>query len=480
MAAHCSNHIRVRLHFDYPPPAVVDCRMCWLLVDLNTCRMVSDLESIIRDKFEFSRQSIINLFIDDCYLLHTESIYVVRDNDRLRVKVDCVSHLNGKLSENCKSRQRLNKPNLSGEKVTCVEWMGKKRKKNCEEILEVDINKRPLLEEHNDLKNKRLKKKRQKVEGNGLIATDHPAFSLPPNHKDQPNSKVKKIPRQSKSQNTQSPSYNRNGCVQDDAPNATGPSLLAKVSSASKIPSRTLPAKKCSPSSSDTDSSDEDDTVDPKPKNKDSTDAKLRLNQNSSHKQLNCAQKKHSSASVTPSDQIATSQESCDINGFGDLANPQPSQQQSLSVSRDHQYFVFHEFDNVIIFHVQLGPLKCTGIGEISFVSLFTSQDYSAMPLLAAPPQVGQKIAFKVNSFFSLHELNGIISFSKGKIVSFDPTTKQIERELLSTVQAPSEPGKFDLVYQNPDGSETVEYALSRGSRVTERWESLLEPRLMI
>ncbi|XP_019752990.1 coilin [Hippocampus comes] len=444
MAAHCSNHIRVRLHFDYPPPAVVDCRMCWLLVDLNTCRMVSDLESIIRDKFEFSRQSIINLFIDDCYLLHTESIYVVRDNDRLRVKVDCVSHLNGKLSENCKSRQRLNKPNLSGEKVTCVEWMGKKRKKNCEEILEVDINKRPLLEEHNDLKNKRLKKKRQKVEGNGLIATDHPAFSLPPNHKDQPNSKVKKIPRQSKSQNTQSPSYNRNGCVQDDAPNATGPSLLAKVSSASKIPSRTLPAKKCSPSSSDTDSSDEDDTVDPKPKNKDSTDAKLRLNQNSSHKQLNCAQKKHSSASVTPSDQIATSQESCDINGFGDLANPQPSQQQSLSNEAES-----------------------------------TSQDYSAMPLLAAPPQVGQKIAFKLLELTENYTPE-VSEYKKGKIVSFDPTTKQIERELLSTVQAPSEPGKFDLVYQNPDGSETVEYALSRGSRVTERWESLLEPRLMI
>lgn len=84
MAAHGNNFIRVRLYFDYPPPAVVDCRMCWLLVDLNTCRVVADLESLIRNKFEFSRGSILSLFIEDCYLPHTESVHVVRDNDSVR------------------------------------------------------------------------------------------------------------------------------------------------------------------------------------------------------------------------------------------------------------------------------------------------------------------------------------------------------------------------------------------------------------
>lgn len=32
---------------------------------------------------------------------------------------------------------------------------------------------------------------------------------------------------------------------------------------------------------------------------------------------------------------------------------------------------------------------------------------------------------------------------------------------------APVEPGKFDLVYQNPDGTERVEYAVSRDARVS-------------
>lgn len=91
MAANSNSFIRVRLHFDYPPPAVVDCRMCWLLLDLNTCRVVADLESIIREKFEFSPRSILNLFIEDCYLPHTEHIFVVRDNDSVRCACfDCL------------------------------------------------------------------------------------------------------------------------------------------------------------------------------------------------------------------------------------------------------------------------------------------------------------------------------------------------------------------------------------------------------
>lgn len=83
--------------------------------------------------------------------------------------------------------------------------------------------------------------------------------------------------------------------------------------------------------------------------------------------------------------------------------------------------------------------------------------------------------------------------------MSFDAATKQIELELhnasrgvaysslraknetthsdfyslfkpalnvCASSSAPVEPGKFDLVYENADGTETVEYAVSRDSRV--------------
>lgn len=105
--------------------------------------------------------------------------------------------------------------------------------------------------------------------------------------------------------------------------------------------------------------------------------------------------------------------------------------------------------------------------------------DYSSMPLLAGPPQVGQKIAFKLLELTENYTPE-VSEYKEAKIVSFDPASKQIELELLTASQAPVEPGKFDLVYQNADGSEVVEYAVDRSSWVTERWDSLLEPRLII
>ncbi|RXN31513.1 coilin-like protein [Labeo rohita] len=106
-------------------------------------------------------------------------------------------------------------------------------------------------------------------------------------------------------------------------------------------------------------------------------------------------------------------------------------------------------------------------------------RDYTALPLLAAPPAVGQKIAFKLLELTENYTPE-VSDYKEGKIIAFNPQTKMMELEMLSRPQAPAEPGKFDLVYQNPDGSERVEYAVTHGSQLTERWDSLLEPRLIV
>lgn len=84
MAASSLNAVRVRLYFDYPPPSMPDCRMSWVLVDLNKCRVVADLCSVIRQKFDYSRKTVLDLFIENCFLPPAESIYLVRDNDSIR------------------------------------------------------------------------------------------------------------------------------------------------------------------------------------------------------------------------------------------------------------------------------------------------------------------------------------------------------------------------------------------------------------
>uniref|UniRef100_A0A8C0EIZ7 Coilin n=1 Tax=Bubo bubo TaxID=30461 RepID=A0A8C0EIZ7_BUBBB len=92
-------------------------------------------------------------------------------------------------------------------------------------------------------------------------------------------------------------------------------------------------------------------------------------------------------------------------------------------------------------------------------------RDYSVLPLLAAPPQVGERIAFK-----------------EGKIISWNADKKQIELEILSSSagQSAKEPGKFDLVYQSADGAELIEYAVPQDTKITESWDALIEPRLIV
>ncbi|KAJ8336081.1 hypothetical protein SKAU_G00394240, partial [Synaphobranchus kaupii] len=106
-------------------------------------------------------------------------------------------------------------------------------------------------------------------------------------------------------------------------------------------------------------------------------------------------------------------------------------------------------------------------------------RDYQSMPLLAAPPQVGQKIAFKLLELTENYTPE-VSDYKEGRIMGIDPSTNQIELQLLTSAPAPAEPGKFDLVYEHADGSASVEYAVSRTSQLTERWDSLLEPRLIV
>ncbi|XP_067426524.1 coilin [Thunnus thynnus] len=542
MAVNSNNFIRVRLYFDYPPPAVVDCRMCWLLVDLNRCRVVADLESIIRDKFEFSRRNILNLFLEDCYLPHTESIYVVRDNDSLRVKVDCLTWVNGHSShpdissENCRKRQRPTEEDGTGENGVNAEWRKKKRKKRSEESLEGHAKQTSGDEKNKkSLGNKTEKKKRKKAEENGPTATPKPAASTKkiPASVEQPVKSTKKPPvAQAKTQNASSSDSSSSSSEEDEAPKkpaAKKPATkaLSSTPAASKAPPNPKPAQTKLPppssSSSETDSSSDEATsakIPPKTKPLTSLTPKLRGSDNShSQQSTNSAQKQGSGVAVPPRNKIGEQQESCNANDEEEieLIIRRPVQQPVRGVGNQSSWrghgrgrgrldgfgggvgpggrgrgrgevrggFRGHSSNSEFSYDGAKEPSAHTDLLSNMSVVLQNGvesapkKDYSSMPQLAAPPQVGQKIAFKLLELTENYTPE-VSEYKEGKIVSFDPTTKQIELELLNASRAPVEPGKFDLVYQNPDGSERVEYAVSRESCVTERWDALLEPRLII
>lgn len=106
-------------------------------------------------------------------------------------------------------------------------------------------------------------------------------------------------------------------------------------------------------------------------------------------------------------------------------------------------------------------------------------KDYSLLPLLAAAPQVGEKIAFKLLELTSDYSPD-VSDYKEGKILSHNPETQQVDIEILSSLPAMKEPGKFDLVYHNENGTEVVEYAVTQEKRITVFWRELIDPRLIV
>ncbi|XP_031675829.1 coilin [Oncorhynchus kisutch] len=651
MAASNTNVIRVRLYFDYPPPSVSDCRMCWVLVDLNKCRVVADIASVIREKFDFSRRSILSLFIEDCYLPHTESIYVVRDNDSIRVKVDTLTLSSGSQSNTSVVKSKKRRRDAEEEEPTqnrvSEEWKKKKRKKESQEA---DSNQAAVEERRKEDK----KKQKQKKNKDKKVATKTTASSTgpsptsstgpPPTSSTGPPPTVVKADKNTKkapaatavSVNGKATAKTPNGETDDSsdssesseeevAPSKTPMQKLPpKSHSASSTPPVTskatpvvkprVPIKKPrTPPSSDSDSSDSsgDDasskatTGKPPVKNQTplskpaatppttiptgsgagprdkttpsrpslpssgprtsgspgqranapgpgSTPAVQKAHRRpESPGSTPAVQKAHrrpespgsSSSSSEEEIQLVIKQpglgmgivpamaaqptwrgrgsprgvERGGVRGRGDGGQswggggrgvrgewdrgPRGGDRggewdrgsrggrggrggDSGTGGGDNAGFYFNYEGGQRQQTPQPPSYQKDSLNNSSVVFQNPSEsvpkrDYSEMPLLAAPPQDGQKIAFKLLELTENYTPE-VSEYKEGKIIHFDHSTKQIELELLSAYQAPVEPGKFDLVYQNADGSESVEYAVSRGSRVTERWDSLLEPRLVV
>ncbi|NXI50617.1 COIL protein, partial [Chloroceryle aenea] len=108
-------------------------------------------------------------------------------------------------------------------------------------------------------------------------------------------------------------------------------------------------------------------------------------------------------------------------------------------------------------------------------------RDYTVLPLLAAPPQVGERIAFKR---LELTE-NYCPEVSDYKVLFFSPPLIHSQKccsifvNFFITLVA-KEPGKFDLVYQSADGAELIEYAVPQDTKITVSWDTLIEPRLIV
>uniref|UniRef100_A0A8C2BNS1 Coilin p80 n=1 Tax=Cyprinus carpio TaxID=7962 RepID=A0A8C2BNS1_CYPCA len=495
MATSSLNTVRVRLYFDYPPPATPECRMCWLLVDLNKCRVVADLSSIIKEKFGYSRRTILDLFIEDCYLPPTESIYIVRDNDSIRVKVSSAVYINGEVVyQNTEEYNSKTKKRGREGETQISEGLSKKKKRE-----DAQINGSAPAEDAKKKKKKKKKKKEVKESATTQKNTETPS-STKNNRKgvtaaptsDKTIRARTQQPKSSSSESSEDESHNKapppkpkpNTSSSDDTekPKSNVPvqslPVTPKLSSkTSKLPLQTPQRRESSTDSSSSSSSS--------PSQARTTAKKSQVTTPPSSA---TAQSVSSSVSKEPQDKAESSDSEAseielvikkpNLQGMGlKIAGVSPGVSEAAGRDRGHTRGQERGRGR--------GANRGSGRGGFGRAKGTPwKQDFHHNYENGERQKQNDSLT---NESFILQLLEltenytpEVSDYKEGKIIAFNPQTKVLELELLSQPQASAEPGKFDLVYQNPDGSESVEYAVTHGSQLTERWDSLLEPRLIV
>ncbi|KAM4822583.1 coilin isoform X1 [Urocitellus parryii] len=561
-----SETVRLRLQFDYPPPATPHCTVFWLLVDLNRCRVVTDLISLIRQRFGFSSGALLGLYLEGGLLPPAESARLVRDNDCLRVKLEereipetsvVVSNGDDIPLPSRKAKKRAYKLEEDEESELGCRYSKKQWKKqdnnNINEKV-VDLEPKavteqtgrkkgkrknkatccPVDEEEEDTK-KRTQKKKEKYENKKQTKNS----KCPKAQMSKEGITQKYSPQKGSAKNSLVKVRRKGGGVTSskDSPNSSSESESSSSpdSNSDDISNVTLEVRNSSEKLS-TELSKEGPFTKNTVVNKlvakaaiTTSKGKIRASSSSSDSASD-SEEKHIVSKSTPeyaTDFLKTvglfSGRGCpgpgltvqtpssigwkfwESNTSKQAPGPLPSVSLPTSLGRGwgrgedllswkgtrgrgmrgrgrgrgHAVSCVLNTSTEYQKQQQLNEIVTNSSTIIQNPVAIHKKDYSLLPLLAAAPQVGEKIAFKLLELTSDYSPD-VSDYKEGKILSHNPETQQVDIEILSSLPALKEPGKFDLVYHNENGTEIVEYAVTQERKITVFWRELIDPRLIL
>ncbi|XP_066188522.1 coilin [Sylvia atricapilla] len=578
--------MRLRLMFDHPPPASPGCALCWLLLEPGQARLVTDLLSLIRHRFGFSRRARLSLFLQGALLPPAESARLVRDNDSLRVKLeeivgDDYEEVDDGFIYTTKEDKKRHRHKQDEEEFSRNESKHKRKKKKEKHNLEYSSCREETSVDTWDSQKRYTKRKRkEEVRGRNRLAEGKEETSTSHSKKMKKTEREKQLATKKKDEKQTEVAASKITLEQANE----SFSLTSGKSSAKKITTESrkkrVGASDSSSTSSDSDSSELNAKENksshkpvvvtlPKDKYQAASDSDVNTNKvtvksNTETTKTAISKKTQSSSSdsdsstedenVTPAQDSTTKEKSVPNHVVAVKAStkaPKAKSSSSESDSSDSDTLVIKKsaagagLRNSIVrnctkqlpasvqgLFASPGRGRGHGMGEDNFwrgprgrgfrgmmrghgrganpgffynyssegqkqrqlneAATNTSvlvqnpveipkRDYSVLPLLAAPPQVGERIAFKRLELTENYSPE-VSDYKEAKIISWNAENKQIELEILSTSagQFAKEPGKFDLVYQNADGVELIEYAVPQDTKITESWDALIEPRLIV
>ncbi|XP_078258046.1 coilin isoform X2 [Rhinoraja longicauda] len=587
--------LRLRLAFEYPPPRLPAARLCWLLLPAEQCRVVADLESVIRRRLGFNRRARLHLYLDGALLPPNESALLVRDNDCLRVKQE-------ELTDGLRAGGGSDGlPGSSSKRERPVESEGRERKKRrtvggkseeqcmpCSEdqcaasseeqsvpcsngavfhanaarcrkrktVAEVEVK-------HNVRKTHKLKKRKDKC-SKEQERMEPPSKGAAVSRSSQGAQQSGRSRCNDAESDSESPSAEASGCQQltngerghcsvnsdrgvqhnvaapcSSRENAAHHNVAATSSGRVRKAQRITAARNVRETGvqhniaapcSDRERKDQRIAA---ASNVRETGVQHNIaapcsDKESVHRASTAAgsldsESEEPSMPLNPAPAIAAPCASpgaargagwegpgcARIAGPGDAQGRLPAPPPVPTCARGRGYGRGRG-RSISSFPQpgagdwpRQGPFRGRGRGAPPPINGWpkpgewqdptpgprgTTQrgpgpphrDYSTMPLLAAPPQLGERIAFKVLEL-SDNYTPEISDYKEGRVVWWDAATGEVELSVDTQPPEPSkEPGKFDLIYQSENGEAVVEYAVTREPQMTRAWSSLVEPRLII
>ncbi|XP_073091502.1 coilin [Manis javanica] len=553
-----SETVRLRLQFDYPPPATPHCTAFWLLVDLNRCRVVTDLISLIRQRFGFSSGALLGLYLEGGLLPPTESARLVRDNDCLRVKLEeqrvaenPVGVSNGDSTHLLPRKAKKRAFELEEDEEAELGYRNsKKHWKSQENNSETMLDLEPKVVTHQSVRKKN--KRKSKAAWNVVDGEEATKRKAPKKKEKCGYKKQTKNPKSSKSQTV------KEWAAQNCSSSKGSPARNSFVKARKKVgvgihvkdsPSYSSESESNHESTSDGLSSvtvevgNSSEKVSAELSKEGPSTKNTTANKGATKTDLNATAIKGqttrtSSSSSESDDQCVTLKSALEraadfrktVGLFTGCPGPGPSSQPpntagwKYSDSKGGRQAPgppnvtlptslgrgWGRGENLLSWKGARGRgMRGRGRGRAHALSSalnrnaeFQKQqqlndmvtntstiiqnpvethkkDYSLLPLLAAAPQVGEKIAFKLLELTSDYSPD-VSDYKEGKILSHNSETQQVDIEILSSLPAMKEPGKFDLVYHNENGTEVVEYAVTQEKRITVFWRELIDPRLIV
>uniref|UniRef100_A0A8C3QXR6 Coilin n=1 Tax=Cyanoderma ruficeps TaxID=181631 RepID=A0A8C3QXR6_9PASS len=588
--------VRLRLMFDHPPPASPGCALCWLLLEPGQARLVTDLLSLIRHRFGFSRRARLSLFLQGALLPPAESARLVRDNDSLRVKLeeivgDDYEEIDDGFIYTTKEDKKRHRHKQDEEELSRNESKHKRKKKkekhdleysSCREETSVDtwdsqkryterkrkenVRGRNRLAEGKEETSTSHSKKMKKTEREKQLATKkkdekqtevgaakmaleqaNESFSL-----NSGKNSTKKITTESRknrvgasdSSSTSSDSDSSEINAKENKSShklvvVTPPKDKYQAASYSDVKTNKVTvksntektktaisenAKNSQSSSSDSDSSTEDENVTP------AQDSSVPAQDSTAKEKSlpNHVEAVNASTEAPKANSSSSDSDSSDSDTFvikksaagaglhnsivrncskqlpasvqGRFAGPGCGRRHGMGEEnfwraprgrgfcgmmrgrgRGANPGFFYNYSSKGHKQRQLNEAATNASVLVQNPVEIPKRDYSVLPLLAAPPRVGERIAFKHLELTENYSPE-VSDYKEAKIISWNAENKQIELEILSTSagQFAKEPGKFDLVYQSADGVELIEYAVPQDTKITESWDALIEPRLIV